>query len=218
VNGPIWLTDLLVALLLAIMGFFGWRILAARGWQRSADYPRDAFYALAALAVAGTQAKWIGILRRPVWAVGFLCAALFFGVVAVRAYPGGDGAAGSSWRRPMVDAGVALVLVYMFAAGVAPSNLSGSSAGMVVMAGMPGMIITHPVRYPTLGLLLAVYLLWYAVVGLDRLSVRRATPAGDRVDPMDRPGPLPMLAPRVAQSCELVLAVVMAYAIIAHLV
>lgn len=217
-NAPTWLTDLLVALLLTIMGFFVWRMAAARGLQRRADYRRDALYALAALAVAETQAKWLSTLPRPAWAVLFTLAALFFAALAVRAYRRPGAAGDSSWRRSALDAGIALVLVYMFTAGVAPSTLSGSTAGMVVMAGMPGMIITHEVRYPTLGLALAVGLLGYAVVALDRLSASRAETNRDGVDPMDRPGPLPLLAQRAARSCELILAVVMAYAIIAHLV
>lgn len=227
-NAPTWLTDLLVALLLVIMGFFAWRMLAARGWQRRADYPRDALYALAALAVAETQAKWLSTLPRPMWAVLFALAATFFATNAVRAYRGSTAGTRTgtdmvtAWRRSALDAGVSMVLVYMFTAGVAPSTLSGSTAGMVVMAGMPGMIILHPVRYPTLGLALAAGLLGYVVIALDRLSARRAAvgavDAGVDVDPMDRPGPLPLLAPRAAQACELALALVMAYAIVAHLV
>lgn len=219
-NAPTWLIGVLAALLLAIMGFFVWRMAVARGWSRRADYPRDALYALAALAVAETQAKWLGILPRPVWAVTFGLAALAFAAAAVRAYRVAGGREGSTWRRSAFDAGVALVMVYMFTAGVAPSTLSGSTAGMVVMAGMPGMIITNPVKYPTLGLALAVGLLAYVVVALDRFSASRAAvvDGGNQVDPMDRPGPLPLLAPRTAQACRMALALVMAYAIIAHLV
>jgi hypothetical protein len=205
VNAPSWLTDVLVALLLAIACFFAWRMLVARCRERRTDYPRDAFYALCALAVAQTQAKWISTLPRLGWAALFALAAAFFAAQAVRAYGGVDGA--SSWRPAALDAGVALVLVYVFAAGAVPSPLSGSSAGLLVL------------HYHTLGLALAVALLGYAVVALDRLSAggrASAIPAG--VDPMDRPGPLPVLAPRAVEVCHIALLVTTAYAIIANLV
>jgi hypothetical protein len=217
VNAPTWLTDSLVAALLCIAGFFGWRMLAARGWSRRADYPRDALYALAAVALAETQASWFSTLPRPAWAVLFGLAALFFAVSAARAYRSPNST--SSWRHSALDTGIALIMLYAFTAGIQPSTLRGSTAGLTVMAGMPGMIVTHSVRYPTLGLLLAAGLLGYAVVMLDRLSARTPEPATvPALAPMDRPGPLPLLAPRAADACRVALAIFMAYAIIAHLV
>lgn len=219
-NAPVWLTDLIVALLLAVTAFFLWRMATARVLDRRPDYPRDAFYALTALAIAQTQAKWINTLPRSVWVGVFVLAAVYFTAHALRARRGITPTGGASRRRHGIDAGMALVAVYMFAAGVAPSTLSGSTAGMVVMAGMPGMIVTHSVGYPTLGLALATGLLGYTVIALDHLSARRPDPGvgNPTLDPMDRPGPLPTLTPRTATACELVLAVVMAYAIIAALV
>ena len=219
-NAPTWLTDLLVVLLLAIAGFFVWRMAVANAWRRRADYPSDALHALAALAVAETQVKWVSTLPRPAWAVVFAVAAVYFAVVAVRAHRAS--AAVSERNRGAANAGLAVALVYMFTAGVAPSALSGSSAGSVVMAGMPGMTRDSTVHYPTLGLLFVAAAIGYTVVLLDRLSVtRRAvveTPTGTPVDPMDRPGPLPMLAPRAVECCRIALLLTVAYAILAKLV
>lgn len=219
-NAPTWLTDLLVVLLLAIAGFFVWRMAVATTWRRRADYPSDALHALAALAVAETQVKWIRTLPRPAWAAVFAAAAVYFAVVSVRAHRRADGIAARN--RGAADSGLAVALVYMFTAGVAPSALSGSSAGTVVMAGMPGMMMDSTVHYPTLGLLLVVAAIGYTVVLLDRLSVaRRAVvdgPGGAPLDPMDRPGPLPMLAPRAVECCRIALLLAVAYAILTKLV
>jgi hypothetical protein len=125
-------------------------------------------------------------------------------------------------NRSVADAGLAVALVYMFTAGVAPSEVSGSTAGSIVMAGMPGMMRDSTVRYPTLGLLLVAAAIGYTVVLLDRLSAtRRAVPetsAGMPADPMDRPGPLPMLAPRAIECCRIALLLAAAYAILGKLV
>jgi len=220
VNAPTWLTDLLVVALLAMAGFFVWRMVVANAWRRRADYPSDALHALAALAVAETQVKWVSTLPRPAWAVVFAVAAVYFAVVAFRAHRESDAVA--ERNRGAADTGLAVALVYMFTAGVAPSALSGSSAGSVVMAGMPGMMMDSTVRYPTLGLLLVAAAIGYTVVLLDRLSTARRvvvdTPAGTPVDPMDRPGPLPMFAPRTVECCRIVLLLAAAYAILAKLV
>lgn len=219
-TAPDWLNVLLVVLLLAIAGFFVWRMAVANAWRRRADYPSDALHALAALAVAETQVKWISTLPRPAWAAVFAAAAAYFAAVALRARRAPN-AAGRR-NRSAADAGLAATLVYMFTAGVAPSTLSGSTAGSVVMAGMPGMTRDNTVRFPTLGLLLAAAAIGYTVVLLDRLSATRRTatpaPAGMPVDPMDRPGPLPMLAPRAVESCRIALLLAVAYAILAKLV
>lgn len=218
-NAPTWLTDLLVAALLAVAGFFVWRMAVANTWRRRPDYPSDALHAAAALAVAETQAKWISTLPRPAWAVVFAVAAAAFVVVAVRAHRASEAA---QRNRGAANAGLALALVYMFTAGVAPSALSGSSAGSVVMAGMPGMMMDSTVRYPTLGLLLVAAAIGYTVVLLDRLSATRRplahTSAGPPIDPMDLPGPLPMLAPRAVECCRIVLLLAVAYAILTKLV
>jgi hypothetical protein len=119
-----------------------------------------------------------------------------------------------------MNAAVAAVLVYTPLAGVAPSTLSGSTAGMVTMAGMPGMIVDSTERAPALGLLLVVAVIGGAVVLLYRLSAGAPAcePTTTALDPMDQPGPLPPLAPRLAGACRILMLVVIAYAILGKLV
>jgi hypothetical protein len=219
VNAPDLLENLVVAILLLLAGFFVWRMLVASGWRRHTDYPRDALYALTALGVAATQVTWLGSLPRPAWAGLFALAAVFFATRLVLARR--DGAGWDLVRGHLLDAGIAAALVFMFTAGVAPSVLSGSTAGLVVMAGMADMTRDTTESYPALGLLLVLALVAGAVVLLDRFSATRPTaPASGSawVDPLDRPGPVPLLAPRALELCRMVLLLVMAYAILGKLV
>jgi hypothetical protein len=217
-NAPAWLNNVVMVVMLLIAGLFVWRMLVASGWQRRTDYPRDALYALAAPAVAATQVKWFGnLVPRPAWAAVFAGAAVFFAARLVRERGAGWGAV----RGHLLDAGVGVTLVYMFTAGVAPSAISGSTAGAVVMGGMSDMTRDATERFPTLGLLLVLALVGSAVVLLDRLSVSRPAVVVDAylpVNPLDRPGPIPMLAPWTVDLGRMVLLVVMAYAILGKLV
>lgn len=217
-NAPEWLTVLVTMVVLAIALFFVWRLAAAGAFDRAIEAETDVFFAAAGFALAGMLARWMRLLPPGVWAVVFGCAALWFVVLCVRAHRAGDLSARS---RNGFHAAVAAVLVYMPLAGVAPSTLSGSTAGMVTMAGMPGMIMDSTEHAPALGLLLVIAVIGGAVVQLDRLSAAGSAVSGSGaagLDPMDRPGPLPPLLPRVATACRILVLVVIAYAILGKLV
>lgn len=217
-NAPAWLTVLAAALMLAVAMFFAWRLAVAGTFGRAAQVETDAFYALAGLALAGMLARWMRLLPPGAWAAVFGCAALWFVARAVRAHRARDVSARGRYGS---HAALAAVLVYMPLAGVAPSTISGSTAGMVTMAGMPGMIVDSTERSPGLGLLLVLAAVAGAVVLLDRVSAvggPARDSAGAALDPMDRPGPLPPLLPRIAETCRVLLLVVIAYAILGKLV
>jgi hypothetical protein len=78
-----------------------------------------------------------------------------------------------------------------------------------------------PERNPALGLLLVLGLVGCAVLLLDRFSATRPTVTVEGVrpaDPLDRPGPVPIPAPRTAAVCQIMLILVMSYAILGNLV
>lgn len=217
-NAPAWLTVLVAALTLGVAMFFAWRLAVAGVFGRAVEWETDLFYAVAALALAGMLARWMRLLPPGVWAAVFGCAALWFVTRTVQAH--GTREVDARGRYGL-HAALAAVLVYMPLAGVAPSTLSGSTAGMVTMAGMPGMIVDGTERAPGLGLLLVLAAVVGAVVLLDRLSAAAGPARGSAgvvLDPMDRPGPLPPLLPRVAGACRVLLLVVVAYAILGKLV
>ena len=218
-NAPAWLTVLVTVMVLAVAVFFVWRLAVAGGFNRAIEPETDLFYAAAGLALAGMLARWMRLLPPGVWAALFGCATVWFVARCVWAHRTGDRSARSRYG---FDAAVAVVLVYMPVAGVAPSTLRGSTAGMVTMAGMPGMMVDTTEHAPALGLLLVLGVVGGAVVLLDRLSATGSL-ASERADtaveaPIDRAAPSLPLLPRVAGACRVLLLIVIAYAILGKLV
>lgn len=192
-NAPAWLPAILAALMLVIAAYTLWRIAMSRVLDTPSDLPRDIAIALLALATAGMLVHWMNLLRPGIWAV-------LLAIVGV-------------WltsRRALAMAAGCGIAVYMLLAGVAPSTMSGSTAGYYTMAGMPDMYKDTTITYPALGIVLSVVLLGYAVFTLDRLSPARN--AGETTSSTA------VLAPRVLVLCEVAIVVTMAYAILAKLV
>lgn len=209
-SAPDWLVNLLATAMLAIAVLFVWRMAMARTSQRPLDYASDALSALTALALAGMLVNWAATLPRAVWAVVFAAGAVAFAVRWARARSTGGSAPG----RDLVNTVTAVVLVYMLLAGVAPSELSRSTAGLYVMAGMPGMIQDNMIHFPALGMVFAIAAIGYVVVMLDRVSQRGPSPrSGDAAQAV-----MTSLAPRLAECCRLFLLVTIAYAIFAKVV
>ncbi|HEV2635253.1 MAG TPA: DUF5134 domain-containing protein [Actinocrinis sp.] len=237
-NAPAWLPAILAAAMIAILAFLVWRMAVSRLVDGTADYESDAFYALAALAMGGMLVTWMHTLPRDVWAAVFAFAAVWFAarLVLARRRPVSTPAeaeaeveigAGTGFGRLPAAAVTAGVLVYMLLAGVAPTTLSGSTAGQVTMAGMADMIKDVTIDYPAVGLVFVVAAVGYVVVLLDRLSLAGhgtsstigidAAPTDDPVDDLEPvvSGPL---VPRAAEWCRIVLLVTMAYAMLATMV
>lgn len=217
-NAPAWLPDILAAIMIAIAAFHLWRLSVARTFAARTDYELDVLLILLALANAGMLEHWIHLLTPGAWATILAVAGAWFVVRAVmrsRAAGAGAGAGAQAEAGPSVRSSVrssaaaaagCAVAVYMLLAGVAPSTLSGSTAGQYTMAGMPGMTVDSTVAWPTLGIAFSVLLAVYAVAGLDQISRTDSVGSGA------------VLAPRTAALCRIALAVTMAYAILAKLV
>ena len=229
-NAPAWLPDILAAAMIAIAAFHLWRLSVTRTFAARSDYELDVLLILLALATAGMLEHWIHLLTPGAWATILAVAGAWFVLRAVtrsRA-AGTDGAAGPSVRNSVAAAAGCAVAVYMLLAGVAPSTLSGSTAGQYTMAGMPGMTVDSTITWPTLGIAFSVLLAVYAVAALDQIS-RPDSAASDLVsdsalvadsvsDSVRQRGAAAVLAPRTAALCRIALAVTMAYAILAKLV
>jgi hypothetical protein len=150
---------------------------------------------------------WMHVLTPGIWA-----ALLAVAAVATLA------ASSRRGRVPITVAGCAIG-IYMLLAGVAPSTISGSTAGYYTMAGMTDMYKDTTITFPAVGIVFAVVLAGYAVIALDGTS--RPATAVEQPDIADIPDPSaarPALAPRSVVVCQVALAVVMAYAILAKLV
>ena len=244
-NAPYWLSDLISILMLAL-GFYSlWRLLVVRFWGYTTDYETDALHLLAGIAAAGIISNWARTLPRSVWLVLFAAAGVYFLVKAVQAWSAPVRPATSTGRSTPVTAsrstsastsaaaaslavsdsryrllgavGCCAVLVYCFAAGVAPSTINGSTAGSFTMAGMPGMIIDQTEHFPALGLILVVVLAFAAVFAVNRVgSMPTAKPVPVIGGPDD--GTPAALAPRSVELGRILLLLVLAYAILTKLV
>lgn len=211
-NAPYWLSDLLSMLMIALGLYSLWRLLVSRAWGRSTDHGADVLHLLAGIAAAGLISSWARTLPRSVWLVLFAAAGVYFAVRAARAW-----SAREQRGRLLGAVGCCAVLVYAFAANVAPSTLHGSTAGQYTMADMPGMIMDQTERFPALGLILVVGLAFGAVVLVNRAgSMPAAKPAPAVGGPRD--GAPVLLAPRSVELCRVLLLLVLAYVILSKLV
>ena len=211
-NAPIWLSNLLSILALALAGFSLWRLLIARAWNRTTDYESDVLHLLAGIAAAGLISNWAHTLPHALWTGLFAAAGVYLLARAALVWD-----TVGERRRLLGGAACCAVLVYMFAAGVAPSTLNGSTAGQYTMAGMPGMIMDQTISYPSIGLILVVGMAFGAVVLVNRAgSLPAPRPVAAVGGPHD--GAPVALAPRSVLICRVVLLLVMAYAILSKLV
>lgn len=260
-NAPPWLPNILAVVMLVLTAYSVWRIAMARLGNLATDYEADALHALAGLALAGLLVRWMDVFPRGLWTALFIAAAAWFAgraLYSVRDRAGAESeSAGRSdayasehgdTARPatgrfgslppeakhlLAYAAGSLIMVYTFVAGVAPSTLSGSTAGEYTMAGMPDMIKDSTISYPTLGLLLTAVMAGYAVVAVDRITPLRGAGAAEgsqsAADNQTLRTPSPssgstfslrplVFAPRTVECCRILLCITTAYAILAKLV
>ena len=214
-NAPNWLTALVSTLMIFVAGYSAWRLAISKAWGRATDHESDVLHLAVGVAAAGLIAKWAHTLPRSVWTVLFVAGGVYF---AVRTY--------RSWSdrvaRPRLVAHTACcaILVYMFLAGVAPTTLSGSTAGEYTMAGMEGMIADSTITYPAIGLIFAVGLCFYAVVVLNQMAPLEPKDTAEAPTISNGTNDVsgPMLAPRSVDICRIVIVLVLAYAILTKLV
>lgn len=213
-NAPNWLTAFVSTLMIFIAGYSAWRLAISRAWGRATDYESDILHLAVGVAAAGLIAKWAHTLPRSVWTVLFVAGGVYFAYRTYRSW-----ADRSVRGRLLADTACCAVVVYMFAAGVAPSTLTGSTAGLYTMAGMPGMIADTTITYPAIGLIFAVGLCFYAVTVLNRMQPMTAEdgPAQSSGGSGEGGSGL-MLAPRSVDVCRILIVLVLAYAILTKLV
>ena len=230
-NAPAWLPPILAVVMLVVTAYCLWRIAVAHLLETSTDYANDAAIALLALATAGMLVHWMHVLTPGIWAALLAVAAVAILAVSTLRPRRVENAQASAQRqaaqqqaqtgptsRPghvLTTAVGCAIGIYMLLAGVAPSTISGSTAGYYTMAGMTDMYKDTTITFPAVGIVFAVVLAGYAVTALDGTSrsVRVAEPSG-----ADSSAVRPALAPRSITVCQVALAVVMAYAILAKLV
>ena len=213
-GGPFWLSAIFAAMMLTVAVYCAGRLVAARRWRRPTELDTDGAHVVMGVAMAGML---VSSLRTPVpnglWEAVFAVGAVWFGGQALRARKVTDA---SPWRcrhaSPHLVECVAMLYVFLLLPTSAAA-VRNTAAGMGAMPLSPAAS-----RFSFLALLMALFLLGYAVVLGDRLTVPAAGPSGGAaglsggctVAGFGRPS----LAPRCGVLCKMAMGVTMGYMLI----
>lgn len=172
-NIPDWLADIFAAIMLATAVYCAGRLALARRLGRRVEHDSDVVHLLMGVAMAGMLVSDLNPLNATVWKVVFTLTTLWFAGRVVLAWRGDD-----QGRRALRHHVPHLVLsgamLYMF---FAPSGAGAgsSSGGDMGMGGGMGGAASMVVHYPTLALVLALFLCGYAVLVIDRTPLLAAS-------------------------------------------
>lgn len=208
---PLWLGDLLAAVVLATAVYCASRIVYAKLRGRSTHDDADGLHVLMGVAMAGMLTTHLADLtpvRGPVhvaWVTVFAACTAWFGYRAVR-QPGQAPEHGSGTLVHLLGSAAMLYMLAVAASGgaTAVSSMSGTSGG-------------GSARLPEFGIVLAVLATGAAVLILDRITSAVTTvsvvsvSAPVSADPVSRR----VLAPRAAEGCHLAMCVITAYMLVA---
>lgn len=208
---PLWLGDLLAAVVLATAVYCASRIVYAKLRGRSTHDDADGLHVLMGVAMAGmltTHLADLAPVRGPVhvaWVTVFAACTAWFGYRAVR-QPGQAPEHGSGTLVHLLGSAAMLYMLAVAASGgaMAVSSMSGTSGG-------------SSTRLPEFGIVLAVLATGAAVLILDRITSAVTTvsvvsvSAPVSADPVSRR----VLAPRAAEGCHLAMCVITAYMLVA---
>lgn len=177
-NGPAWLADIIGVLMLASTVYAVIRIVGAWRSGRATDYSIEICHAVMGVSMAGMLIPGLGIVAPGastwIWVAISSLITLWF---AVRLYgelstPAAELAEGTHRLHHLPHFVLSGAMVYMLAAmgaaqdsGSTHSSMSGSMPGMDMGSASSGPMMP----WPTLDLLLAFFMIGYAVLLTDRL-------------------------------------------------
>jgi hypothetical protein len=193
---PTWLSDGLAITMLTVAAYCASRLVVARLTHRRTNYSVDAVHTAMGVAMAGMLTARLA--SATAWVVVFAVAAGWFGVRAVRGLVGVPAhaiAVGSHLRHLVTSA----TMVYMLVA--VPTVAAASTPRAASMTGSG-----TGVRFPTLALVLGLFMIGYSVMVTDRLSRQPAEP--------DRADAAPVLAPRTVACCQVAMNITMGYMLV----
>ena len=173
-GGPVWLSAIFAAMMLAVAVYCTGRLVAARRWRRPTELDTDGVHVVMGVAMAGML---VSGLRTPLpaglWEGVFGVGAVWFGAQALRAR---RGPVTSPWRclhatPHLVECGAMIYMFLLLPAAVVIKNGAGAMGALAVSPAAS--------RFSFLALLMAVFLLGYVIWLADRLMLRSpaVTPA-----------------------------------------
>jgi uncharacterized protein DUF5134 len=227
VSGPAWLAGSFAVLMIVIAVYCAARLAISRLRGRNTERDADALHVLMGVAMAGMLEPRLTSVPVTVWRVVFAAAAAWFGWRAIRP---GHQVGGARGAHPAAHAVECAAMVYMLLP--VGSWSSGHGPGMA----MPGMSQGTTIGNPALTLVLALFMLGYVLWAVDRLAhlSRTPAPATARVtfahsfpqpaqivpagpaaaSAYPYPEGSPVLAPRLAASYKITMAITMGYMLI----
>jgi Domain of unknown function (DUF5134) len=233
VSAPAWLAGSCAVLMIMIAVCCAARLAIPRLRGRNTERDADALHVLMGAAMAGMLEPRLTPIPVTAWRTVFAAAAAWFAWQAIRL----GRARGARGAHPAAHAVECAVMVYMLLpVGSWPS---GHGPGMA----MPGMSQGTTMGNPALTLVLALFMLGYVLWAIDRLAYLSQTtaPATARVATARRPPQaaqsmpvtpgaaapgatayphhpgMPALAPRLAASYKIAMAIAMGYMLITML-
>ncbi|HEY3867408.1 MAG TPA: DUF5134 domain-containing protein [Actinocrinis sp.] len=234
---PSWLGHTLAVVMIATALYCAARLTVPRLWNRPSEHDVDAVHLLMGAAMAGMLLPGLDFLAVPVWESVFAVAALWFAMRIpweIRS-AGADASAAPRSRSisaalthhlPHLVACCAMLDMYFAPGAAAPAGSGDSSGGMSGMA-MPGTTsaATNAVtaRYPTIALALAVFLVIYAIVVVDRTAAfaphtqTEVATTGQAAIGCSSGTLAPLWSRQVADCCHIAMSVTMAYLLVAML-
>ncbi len=221
-NIPDWLADIFAGIMLATAVYCAGRLVVARIRRRRIEHDSDIVHLLMGVAMAGMLIPDLNPVNGAVWKVVFTATTLWFlGRVVLGLRAGDPDRRALRHHGPHLVLSGAMLYMYFATSGATGSGI-GSTGGMSGMGGMGGAAAAV-VRYPTVALVLALFLCGFAVTVVDRTpllagsanlpdSGGSSTGVGRSCHPLGD-----ILAPRGANCCDIAMSVTMAFLLLTML-
>jgi Domain of unknown function (DUF5134) len=205
-SGPAWLAGSFAILMIVIAGYCAARLAVSRLRGRNTERDADALHVLMGVAMAGMLEPRLTPVPVTAWRVVFAAAAAWFAWQAIRPARQPGGSRGAHQAAHAVECAA---MVYMLL------PVGSWSSGHGTLMAMPGMSQGTTIGNPALTLVLALFMLGYVLWTVDRLAHLSRAPAAATAYP--QPAGVPVLAPRLAASYKITMAVIMGYMLITML-
>lgn len=215
--GPGWLADTFAVIMLVVAVYAASRLVT--GWLRHRTIERDVdiTHVLMGVAMAGMFLPRLNPLDNRVWIVVFGVVTAWFAVRSAREFSGRPVGRAAGHCVPHAVEGGAMLYMLLPASGSGGSTGGMTSSGGMTMGGMAGMAGSSGgmgmARFPTLTLVLALFMVGYAVLLADRITAFPAVAGVGGATVRARP----VLAPRAAGCNKIAMAVTMAYMLVVML-
>lgn len=172
-NIPDWLADIFAAIMLATAAYCAGRLVVARLRRRHIEPDIDLVHLLMGVAMAGMLVPDLNPLDGTVWKAVFAVTTLWFAGRVAMAWRGDDRARRALRHHvPHLVLSGAMLYMYLAPSAASAGSDSGGGMGSGMSGGMGGAAAVH---YPTLALVLALFLCGYAVMVIDRTPLVAAS-------------------------------------------